>query len=99
MVIIVFFEHGPYCLLSLNLVMIVILIIVIMITLLWQSVGYDDGRGILKCSLNRTKKGETAMKVKRGKEQPINEDRGSKHAQVWFKVGSMATKCTWIRLD
>ena len=49
-----------------------------------QSVGYDDGRGILKCSLNRVKKGKTAMMVKRGKEQPINKDRGSKHAQVWY---------------
>ena len=68
-----------------------------MITLL-QSVGYDDGRGVLKCSLNRVKKGETAMMVKRGKEQPVNKDRGCKHAQVWFKVGLMATKCTWIRL-
>ena len=67
------------------------MIIVVMITLLLQSVGYDDGRGILKCSLNRTKKGKTAMKVKRGREQPINEDRGSKHAQVWLKVGSIAT--------
>jgi hypothetical protein len=52
-----------------------------MITLM-QSVGYDDGRGILKCSMNKVKKGKPAMMVKRGKEQPVNKDRGSKHAQV-----------------
>ena len=61
------------------------LIIVVIITLS-QSVGYDDGRGILKCSMNRVKKGETAMRVKRGKEQRVNEDRGSKHAQVRLKL-------------
>ena len=55
-----------------------------MITLM-QSVGYDDGRGILKCSMNKVKKGKTAMIVKRGKEQPVNKDRDSKHARVWFK--------------
>ena len=64
-------------------IIVIIVITVIMITLS-QSVGYDDGRGILKCSLNRVKKGKTAMIVKRGKEQPINKDRGSKHAQVWY---------------
>ena len=55
-----------------------------MITLM-QSVGYDDVRGILKCSMNKVKKGKTAMIEKRGKEQPVNKDRGSKHAQVWSK--------------
>ena len=82
MVIIFVFHHGN-ALSS--------LVIVIMMTLL-QSVGYDDGRGILKCSMNRVKKGETAMRVKRGKEQPVNEDRGSKHAQVWLKLAYMATR-------
>ena len=52
-----------------------------MITLM-QPVGYDDGRGILKCSMNKVKKWKPAMMVKRGKEQPVNKDRGSKHAQV-----------------
>ena len=53
MVIIFVFHHGN-ALSS--------LVIVIMMTLL-QSVGYDDGQGILKCSMNRAKKGETAMRI------------------------------------
>ena len=42
----------------------------------------DYGQESLKVVMNNIKKGEVAMKVKRGKEVPVNPDRGVKLCQV-----------------
>ena len=46
------------------------------------TVCVDDGKGYLKATLNRVRRGEVAMRKKRGKEVPVNDDRGVKHSQV-----------------
>ena len=46
------------------------------------TVCLDDGKGFLKATLNRVRRGEVAMRKKRGKEVPVNDDRGVKHSQV-----------------
>ena len=55
-----------------------------------QVVGYDDGKGVLKATLNRVKKGRVDMEERRGKRKPVNFDRGVKHCQVGFEVGLSA---------
>ena len=52
-----------------------------------QVVGYDDGKDVLKATLNRVKKGRVDMQEGRGKRKPVNFDRGVKHCQVGFEVG------------
>ena len=47
-----------------------------------QVASLDVGKGIFKVVVNIVKKGEVAMKVKRGKEVPVNPDRGVNHCQV-----------------
>ena len=42
----------------------------------------DYGQGSLKVVMNNVKRGQVAMKVKRGKEVPVNPDRGVKLCQV-----------------
>ena len=42
----------------------------------------DYGQGSLKVVMNNVKRGQVAMKVKRGKEVPVNSDRGVKLCQV-----------------
>ena len=54
------------------------------------TVCVDDGKGYLKATLNRVRRGEVAMKEKRGKEVPINDDRGVKHSQVINSVSCYA---------
>ena len=46
------------------------------------TVCVDDGKGYLKATLNRVRRGEVAMRKKRGKEVPVNDDRGVTHSQV-----------------
>ena len=46
----------------------------------------DVGKGIFKVVVNMVKKGAVAMRKKRGKEVPVNEDRGVKHCQVGKKI-------------
>ena len=52
-----------------------------------QVVGYDDGKDVLKATLNRVKKGRVDMQEGRGKRKPVNFHRGVKHCQVGFEVG------------
>ena len=42
----------------------------------------DYGQGSLKVVMNNVKRGQVAMKVKRGKEVPVNPNRGVKLCQV-----------------
>ena len=61
---------------------------------IWPQVAsLDVGKGIFKVVVNMVKKGAVAMRKKRGKEVPVNEDRGVKHCQVgkrikWLLSGS-----------
>ena len=54
-----------------------------------DPVGIDDGKDLLKLTYNKVRKGEVPMKIKRGKEKPVNDDRGVKHCQVIAAVAGV----------
>ena len=71
-----------------------------------EVVGVDDGKNLFNLTYNKVEKGTIPTKIKRGKEKPVNNDRGVKHCQIIAAVAgvketyhNIQTLFSMLRLD